>query len=563
MEGLRRRVGACGAQLTWVAGATGPRVRALEPATTCRPAGALFHRRQGLDQKLDYSRFLRKSRLMENRSVTAPSAAAPTRDKLTAAEALLEQKRRAAADYQEGRRNQAGTGTQTAGTGTTTPASGGTPAQGQQKENEPNRLSDIIGLLGDTIVGGDRRSDRPATSSEEPSRGGAEPSDVTKDQSFLLRAARQATERGAHQEANALLRSLAALFPERTQTVADNPERRYEEAPTKATAQPEQANPIIASQPSQTVETAVENPIQREGAVSFIVGEIPTHSYHGLPAFYDKNVKALKGSIPLTIFDPLWQQQAAAHHTERRNVERTSTDERRYTGLPAPGEWSQSYAQWSRNYQSFVAALRDLYQMPTISGWFQTHREKVDDLMRRRGFCAGFRYDLAVRANAFQCDMIRRDASVFPDVSKWRDEIKVDVISETQQRGEVQYIDNPYIVGGPKEFFDPHTGIEKPAQAKKTNSDTRPKGQNPPGRGGRGRWESYPQGGGRDEDRQRGGGDGTRYRDYRDDQRDHRDNRDGQRGLQDHSDKPTNRVRGYKAQQGASKEIQRGQGKPM
>jgi hypothetical protein len=88
---------------------------------------------------------------MENQSVTAPSAAAPTRDELTAAEALLEQKRRAAADYQEGRRNQAGMGTQTAGTGTTTPASGGTPAQGQQKDNEPNRLSDIIGLLGDTI----------------------------------------------------------------------------------------------------------------------------------------------------------------------------------------------------------------------------------------------------------------------------------------------------------------------------------------------------------------------------------------------------------------------------
>jgi hypothetical protein len=120
--------------------------------------------------------------------------------------------------------------------------------------------------------------------------------------------------------------------------------------------------------------------------VSFSVGEVPTHTYHGLPTFYNKNVKALKGLIPLKIFDPLWQQQAATHHTKRQSVNRTSTDERHYTGLPWGGEWSQLNAQWSRNYQSFMAALPDLYQMPTIYGWFQVHREKVNDLMRRRGF---------------------------------------------------------------------------------------------------------------------------------------------------------------------------------
>jgi hypothetical protein len=105
----------------------------------------------------------------------------------------------------------------------------------------------------------------------------------------------------------------------------------------------------------------------------FIAGKVPTHTYHGLPSFYNKNVKALKGLIPLTIFNPIWQQQAASHHTKRDTIDQASTDKRRYTGLPAPGEWSQSCAQWSQNYQSFVGALKDLYQMPTILGWFQKH----------------------------------------------------------------------------------------------------------------------------------------------------------------------------------------------
>jgi hypothetical protein len=79
----------------------------------------------------------------------------------------------------------------------------------------------------------------------------------------------------------------------------------------------------------------------KEGGVSFIIGEVPDHTYCGLPMFYDKNVKAMKGSIPSMIFDTKWQHQA-----EKKTVDRnSSSDDRCYTGHPAPGKWTQSYTQ--------------------------------------------------------------------------------------------------------------------------------------------------------------------------------------------------------------------------
>jgi hypothetical protein len=76
-------------------------------------------------------------------------ATGPMQEELAAAETLLEQKRQVAADYQEGWRNQSAQNPQVGGTGTATPISTSTTPKGQ-KDTAPNRLSDILGALGDT-----------------------------------------------------------------------------------------------------------------------------------------------------------------------------------------------------------------------------------------------------------------------------------------------------------------------------------------------------------------------------------------------------------------------------
>ncbi|PLW09283.1 hypothetical protein PCANC_25453 [Puccinia coronata f. sp. avenae] len=85
---------------------------------------------------------------------------------------------------------------------------GPTGQQENGRQGEPNHLARVLGVLGDITAKGDPLPNpqlQQATSAAQ-----ATPLDKEKDQ------ARRARERGTHQEADALLRSLAALFPEPT-----------------------------------------------------------------------------------------------------------------------------------------------------------------------------------------------------------------------------------------------------------------------------------------------------------------------------------------------------------
>ncbi|PLW47994.1 hypothetical protein PCANC_09375 [Puccinia coronata f. sp. avenae] len=456
----------------------------------------------------------------------------PTNDELTAAAALLEQKQLAAVNYQEARRNQGGD--RPPSLGTTTGAA--TPATGRR---DTNPLEEILGALGNRPGRQDGPpKETPTTGNSEPTGGqnqsSTQASDREKDQFFLLRAAQKAMEHREDQEAEALLQLLAAMFPERQTPREPNTQQGTRDPTT--TKEP----PTTPKQPTTAPpELPEEGQIKEEGGISFIVGAIPDHTYCGLPTFYNKNVKAMKGSIPLTIFDPVWQSQAAAHHSELRAVleqpcstgGRTGTVRPKHlpagrTGLsdqflgpvaqdqPGPvgqicptswlslrsdsvrpttgqtrlfehrlssrvrpvnagsaGEWTQSYAQWSWNYQSFINSLQDVYTFKTFSDWFRVHKDCCDDIMRRKGFCSGLRYDLAVRANVFQCDMVCSKTLCFPNVSLPRPEIQFETSAEAKQNKESSYIDNPYLPGGKKENFNPYTGAEKTNTQNKNNNN--------------------------------------------------------------------------------------------
>ncbi|PLW52395.1 hypothetical protein PCASD_00005 [Puccinia coronata f. sp. avenae] len=429
----------------------------------------------------------------------------PTREELVAAAALLDQKRQAAVSYLESQRGQTGnTGEDTPRGNTTTRE--GTPTTVQGARGTPNPLSDILGVMEDTNANGEQGETTTGTPQSNPTMG-TQPTDRDKDQAFLLRAARQAMERGARLEAKALLRSLAALFPKPGENDPPNPQ-----------------------QPAR----------------------VPSHTYCGLPSYYDKNVKAMKGLIPLTIFNPIWQRQAAAHHAERKTVNRATSDKRRYTGLPAPGEWTQSYAQWSRNYQGFINALKNVYKFATFSEWFCIHKDRCDNITRREGFCSGFRYDLAVQANVFQCDLYKSNTLIFADVLEDRPEIATETSAEAKRK---------------KENFNPYTGLEKTApHLGKAAQESKARGANFQGKQAGGRFEPYSNGGQRKDDTYRGRGNtkGSRYCDPRGDSRDDRDNRERRNeSNREPSRQRDNRdwVKGYKSQAGSQRENPRNQNK--
>ncbi|KAH9469661.1 hypothetical protein Pst134EA_006947 [Puccinia striiformis f. sp. tritici] len=235
-------------------------------------------------------------------------------------------------------------------------------------------------------------------------------------------------------------------------------------------------------------------------------------------------------------------------------IDRADTEEQRYTGTAAAEEWSQSYAQWSRNYQGFIATLKDVYNFSLFSEWLRTHRDRCNQTMRCEGFCAGFRYDLAVRANAFQCDFVRNETALFPDVSKHREDIVEETLAGAKRYGEVGYINNPYINGGKKENFDPHTGKEKTMYDKEGKSGDRFQPRSTSGRtrsdyqGARGIRDDYNQDTRfRREDNSRGGGFRNRNGDagYDDRTRDRSKNYKSQHGYRNNQTKRQRRYEPY------------------
>jgi hypothetical protein len=189
---------------------------------------------------------------------------------------------------------------------------------------------------------------------------------------------------------------------------------------------------------------------------------VPSHGYCGLPASYDKNLRQIEGLVPLTIFNPIWQQQAAAYASKKKVVDQGSSEERRHTGHPAPSEWSQSYAQWARNYQCFLKTLREVYDYGKLADWALIHRDRVDAIMLKHEFCTGLHYDLAVQSNAFQCNTIHKGDKCFPDISKNGKGIATKTFHDVKARDKTQYQENPYIKGGPREDIDPYTGQTRP-----------------------------------------------------------------------------------------------------
>ncbi|POW16688.1 hypothetical protein PSTT_01082 [Puccinia striiformis] len=174
--------------------------------------------------------------------------------------------------------------------------------------------------------------------------------------------------------------------------------------------------------------------------------------------------------------------------------------------------------------------------------------------MRCEGFCAGFRYDLAVRANAFQCDFVRNETALFPDVSKHREDIVEETLAGAKRYGEVGYINNPYINGGKKENFDPHTGKEKTMYDKEGKSGDRFQPRSTSGRtrsdyqGARGIRDDYNQDTRfRREDNSRGGGFRNRNGDagYDDRTRDRSKNYKSQHGYRNNQTKRQRRYEPY------------------
>jgi hypothetical protein len=214
------------------------------------------------------------------------------------------------------------------------------------------------------------------------------------------------------------------------------------------------------------------------GDVQFATGAIPKHDEMGFTPYFHKNIKAMRGPIPLTIFNKAWKNRAILYHAEKKSkYDDSSSDRNRYTGLPYPSEWTQTFTEWTNNHQSFHKTLVEEFNYKKMAKWLLAHKANADALVAEDGFMVALRYDVQVRTNAFAHRVLLADGSLsVADISVFRPKIAHSCYATARKFGELEFTDNPYAETGTRANWDPTTGQpkldKKPQVTKATTAST-------------------------------------------------------------------------------------------
>ncbi|KAA1101020.1 hypothetical protein PGT21_004706 [Puccinia graminis f. sp. tritici] len=155
-----------------------------------------------------------------------------------------------------------------------------------------------------------------------------------------------------------------------------------------------------------------------------------------------------------------------AHHLDRRQRSDDSSSDRDksggYKGFSFVQEWTQTYAQWTRNHRAFAKTLHNVYKIIKFSKLLATHKNNCDDITEEFGFMVAFRYDMEVRSNTFSHRITDEDVkNAIPDISQRKESVVEQCYNICRNFGELEWEENLYAPGFSHSNHDPLTGYLK------------------------------------------------------------------------------------------------------
>ncbi|KAA1065771.1 hypothetical protein PGT21_009598 [Puccinia graminis f. sp. tritici] len=343
-----------------------------------------------------------------------------------------------------------------------------------QEEDQDEDPSEILELLRAAPTQGKKSHAKP---SQKRAREDEVPHDAS-EESIILEKAMAAQRSGDTERADMFFDILAELRTKKPKST--RPEHDLQLIPQKSTAM---------------IGIKSTNPQIKEGGLSFYGKGVNSFRDMGLPMFFDKNMKELKGPLPLTIFNKKWQDAAILFHADKRSKSEDSSEAKdRYSGLKFQSEWEQSFSDWTINHRAFHLSLLNVYGFPTFAGWLLDHKDNCDRIQAKDGFMAALRYDIQLRTNAFAHRVVVNGDPSVPDISVLRTDIAEDCYAEARNFDELGFRDtNPYSPGGPRAHLDPLTCLPRPGKANFVKQPSQPNQHL--GATGYGQYASgYPQG---------------------------------------------------------------------
>ncbi|KAI7959418.1 hypothetical protein MJO28_003209 [Puccinia striiformis f. sp. tritici] len=211
-----------------------------------------------------------------------------------------------------------------AGSGEETSAPPNPEPKGKEPSSTDPKQTDITHLLGEE--NGEVEPETPVTTKKKNDDQSSE--NVRK---MVMDKAMAATRAGETDKA-AMLWNVYVSMSSAAEASAPPTRRRRREASIEILGQ--------SSDMQETRRERANAPLLNENEIEFASEEINTHKDVGFTPYFDKNIRELRGPIPLTIFNKKWQDRAIAYHAEKRSkFDDGSSDGRlRYTGYPYPSE---------------------------------------------------------------------------------------------------------------------------------------------------------------------------------------------------------------------------------
>eukprot|EP00918_Siedleckia_nematoides_P009255 GHVU01020209.1.p1 GENE.GHVU01020209.1~~GHVU01020209.1.p1 ORF type:complete len:567 (-),score=68.86 GHVU01020209.1:33-1553(-) len=196
--------------------------------------------------------------------------------------------------------------------------------------------------------------------------------------------------------------------------------------------------------------------------ISFEKGTVSTSTLLPLSPFHSYHMQRMDMPTPLSAFMKAALEAGLIFTVQSGN----SSKKKELAGSYAPSEYWLCYADWDRTLSLKAKYFIEVFGMAEWGGWLLEHKENVKKVFDDTGvWIIAFRYCQLVRNNVIMnptYKLINNEWHRIPgDPSVFREDLLKKAKEKTEQlKDGMNYRkDNPYAKDGPRERFNPMTGV--------------------------------------------------------------------------------------------------------
>lgn len=219
----------------------------------------------------------------------------------------------------------------------------------------------------------------------------------------------------------------------------------------------------VLSSTSSDSEDAEDSDDEEQAELCYDVTNFESADLPDLPDRWDKGFRKLRSYVPLSLFKASVIESYHEDDTSRKSKEKLESSKNALKAL----EKQLTYGDFIEMCDLEERYAREIYGLETYADYVVQHKKIVSDLKKTYNcWMIGLRYHLKVRTVIFRRRKLIKTRvkgkTVLKDKVKIPNGLQTQVESQARhdadRAGDLQFVDNPYAVGGPKYGFDFATG---------------------------------------------------------------------------------------------------------